>query len=94
VAGNPAIGKAIKIPAQTGVKMRVAKAEKDSIVPPTRSLETGAFLHAPVCQRPFPSGLICIRLGKEFKRGIKKFPQLLILALSVGLYRGFSSNTC
>jgi DNA-binding protein HU-beta len=31
---NPATGEAIKIPAKTVVKFRVAKAAKDSIVPP------------------------------------------------------------
>ena len=31
---NPATGEAIKIPAKTVVKMRVAKACKDAIVPP------------------------------------------------------------
>ena len=31
---NPATGEAIKIPAKTVVKMRVAKAAKDAIVPP------------------------------------------------------------
>jgi DNA-binding protein HU-beta len=31
---NPATGEAIKIPAKTVVKMRIAKAAKDAIVPP------------------------------------------------------------
>ena len=30
---NPAPGEAIKIPAKTGVKMRVARAAKEAIVP-------------------------------------------------------------
>ena len=33
---NPATGEAIKIPAKTVVKMRVAKAAKEAIVPPRR----------------------------------------------------------
>jgi len=33
---NPATGEAIKIPAKTVVKMRVAKAAKDAIVPPKK----------------------------------------------------------
>ncbi|HZN11957.1 MAG TPA: HU family DNA-binding protein [Blastocatellia bacterium] len=33
---NPATGEAIKIPAKTVVKFRVAKAAKDSIVPPKK----------------------------------------------------------
>ncbi len=33
---NPATGQAIKIPAKTVVKFRVAKAAKDSIVPPKK----------------------------------------------------------
>ena len=33
---NPATGKAIKIPAKTVVKMRIAKAAKDAIIPPKR----------------------------------------------------------
>jgi DNA-binding protein HU-beta len=33
---NPATGEAIKIPAKTVVKMRVAKACKDAIVPPKK----------------------------------------------------------
>ncbi len=33
---NPATGAAIKIPAKTVVKFRVAKAAKDSIVPPKK----------------------------------------------------------
>ena len=33
---NPATGEAIKIPAKTVVKMRVAKAAKDAIVPGKR----------------------------------------------------------
>ncbi len=33
---NPATGKAIKIPAKTVVKMRIAKAAKEAIVPPKR----------------------------------------------------------
>jgi len=32
--GNPATGATIKIPAKTVVKMRVAKAAKEAIVPP------------------------------------------------------------
>jgi DNA-binding protein HU-beta len=33
---NPATGEAIKIPAKTVVKMRVAKAAKEAIVPPKK----------------------------------------------------------
>jgi len=33
---NPATGEAIKIPAKTVVKMRMAKAAKDAIVPPKK----------------------------------------------------------
>jgi DNA-binding protein HU-beta len=33
---NPATGEAIKIPAKTVVRMRVAKAAKDAIVPPKK----------------------------------------------------------
>jgi DNA-binding protein HU-beta len=33
---NPATGATIKIPAKTVVKMRIAKAAKDSIVPPKK----------------------------------------------------------
>ncbi len=33
---NPATGEAIKIPAKTVVKMRVAKAMKDAVVPPKK----------------------------------------------------------
>jgi DNA-binding protein HU-beta len=33
---NPATGEAIKIPAKTVVRMRVAKAAKEAIVPPKR----------------------------------------------------------
>jgi DNA-binding protein HU-beta len=33
---NPATGVAIKIPAKTVVKFRVAKAAKDSVVPPKK----------------------------------------------------------
>jgi len=33
---NPATGEAIKIPAKTVVKMRIAKALKDAIVPPKK----------------------------------------------------------
>ena len=37
---NPATGEAIKIPAKKVVKFRVAKAAKDSIVPPKRNSPT------------------------------------------------------
>ena len=33
---NPGTGEAIKIPAKTGVKMRIAKAAKEAIVPPKK----------------------------------------------------------
>jgi DNA-binding protein HU-beta len=33
---NPATGAEIKIPAKTGVKMRIAKAVKEAIVPATK----------------------------------------------------------
>jgi len=33
---NPATGEAIKIPAKTVVKMRIAKAAKEAIVPPKK----------------------------------------------------------
>jgi len=36
VGRNPATGEAINIPAKTVVKMRVAKACKDAIIPPKK----------------------------------------------------------
>src|SRR6201996_1136197 len=69
---NPATGESIKIPAKKVVKFRVAKAAKDSIVPPKkkknrRNQSGSARSVCRACEMKTPAGAVALPRGLVFQ---------------------------